>query len=118
MKREPYYQNNPHDLPQWSEHLEWLLETHPQRVRELHQQGKLKEYLDRKVSLAARKISELMESKNLSYAEASEIASQSLLSPPDGPATKDKAPEPLPQEDLDAILKWAEQKFPDVQVAV
>jgi len=99
---------NPHQelWSEWKEHLDWMLENHPARVRQLYATGKLKAYLDRKAALAWKKESALLE-KGKSSDEAREAASAYILSPPDGPAFRDTPPEPLPEKLEAEIWRWA-----------
>lgn len=113
---------NPHQelWSEWKEHLDWMLENHPARVKELFQSGKLKEYLDRKAALALKMICGLND-KGKSMEEAREVASQYILSPPDGPAFRDNPPEPLPEKLEAEIMKWAEnlpENDPPVEIWV
>ena len=63
---------NPHNDPMWREHLDWMLENHPQRVEQLFQNGQLKEYLDRKTGQAMLRISKLVK-KGQSQQEARDL---------------------------------------------
>lgn len=109
MKTEKFLVVNPHQelWPEWEEHLDWMLENHPERVKELYETGKLKAYLDRKAALAWKKESVLL-AKGKNPEEAREVVSHDLLSPPDGPAFRDNPPETLPEKLVAAIRKWSE----------
>lgn len=108
-KKKEFLAVNPHQelWKYWKEHLDWMLENHPERVQELYQTGKLKAYLDRKAALGWKKICELT-NQGKTMDEAWEVASQYILSPPDGPAAQDNPPEALPEKLEAEILKWAE----------
>ena len=109
MKAKEFLVVNPHQelWPEWEEHLEWMLENHPARVKELYEMGKLKEYLDRKAALAWKQESNLI-ARGKSPEDAREIASHAILSPPDGPAMKGNPPAPLPAKLAAEIRTWAE----------
>lgn len=100
---------NPHQelWRYWQERLDWMLENYPERVKQLYQSGKLKAYLDRKAAVAYKMICNLLD-KGKSWEEADEVASQYILSPPDGPAFRDNPPEPLPEKLEKEIQKWAD----------
>jgi len=108
MKKE-FLAVNPHQelWSQWKEHLDWMLENYPARVKELYETEKLKPYLDRKAALAWKTMCGLND-KGKSMDEAREVASQFILSPPDGPAFRDKPPDSLPEKLEAEIMKWAE----------
>lgn len=87
-------------------HLEWMFENQPEFVRQLHEDGKLREHLDRKNQQALRLVDTLGRERGLSEDEAFEIAMQTILAPADGPATMDDPePEPVPWQEQEAILR-------------
>lgn len=87
-------------------HLEWMFENQPELVRELHQQGKLRQHLDQKNQQALRLVDQLKRKRGLSEDEAFDVASQEVLAPPDGPAlSQDPAPEPVPLREQEAIYR-------------
>ncbi len=63
--------NQPSDDPYWLEHLKYLLEEKPEKLRRLFQEGKLKEYLDDLASRAIKAHYQL-EQKGASYEQAQE----------------------------------------------
>ena len=89
-------------------HLEWMFENQPQLTRELHQSGKLRQHLDQKHQSALRLVDQLKQSRGLSEDEAFEVATSSVLAPPDGPAMGDDPPEPVPWREQEGIYRKLE----------
>ena len=84
-------------------HLNWMFENQPDLVRQLHQSGKLLEYLDDKLQPALRRVEELQQERGLTRDEAWEIAASEHHCPPDGPASQPNPPEPVPLEEQERI---------------
>lgn len=84
-------------------HLEWMFENQPELVRQLHQENKLEEVLEAKYQQALELTDRLKQERGLSEDEAFEIASYLILAPPDGRATSDHPPEPLPSKERQQI---------------
>ena len=88
-------------------HLEWMFENQPDLCRQLHQQNKLGQHLDRKMQEALR-VTMQQKDHGLSEDEAFQQASDLILTPSDGPAMSDNPPKPLPLREQEAIYKRLE----------
>jgi hypothetical protein len=89
-------------------HLEWMFENQPQLLRALHHQNQLRQHLDQKHQQALRLVDRLKEERGLSEDEAFEVAINSVLAPPDGPAFQDNPPSPLPLKEQQAVYQSLE----------
>lgn len=89
-------------------HLEWMFENQPDFLRELHQKNQLRPHLEKKLQQALRLVDRLKQERGLSEEEAFDVAQQSLLAPPDGPAMSDNPPNPVPWREQEQIYKRLE----------
>ena len=88
-------------------HLEWMFENQPQLVRDLHASNKLEPHLDQKHQQALELVDKLKK-EGQSEEEAFQNASDLILAPSDGPASREPPPEPLPLEEQKAVYKRLE----------
>lgn len=91
---------------EWQDHLDWMLENHPQRTFDLYRKGKLRGYLDKKAARANILWGRLEQEKKLPSWQAQAIVYHDLICPPDGPASRENAPTPLSEEKLNQIESW------------
>lgn len=95
--------------PEYQDHLRYLLENHPELVKELFQKDR--ERLDRmclRVVQRATLLRRMLELEGNLDPDQIEEHVQNLVNPPDGPASSPNPPPELPEEELLPILGWAQ----------
>jgi hypothetical protein len=85
-------------------HLEWMFERQPELVRQLHQQGKLREHLEEKYQQGLRMVDRLKSQGGMSEEEAFQAAMEAVLAPP-REEIPDEDPEPVPLKEQEQILR-------------
>lgn len=86
-------------------HLEWMFENQPSLVLQLHRQNRLRQHLEQKNQQALRLVHQLKQERGLNEDEAFDVALNSLLAPPDGPAMSDNPPPPLPLNQQELVYR-------------
>ena len=89
-------------------HLEWMFENQPELMRELHRQNKLADHLERKNQRALELVDKLKSEHGMSEDEAFDVATSTILAPPDGPAMTDNPPDPVPWQEQEQMMNALE----------
>jgi hypothetical protein len=90
-------------------HLEWMFENQPSLVLKLLRTNKLKDHLDDKEQRALKLVMQLRDNRGMTEDEAFEVACQTILAAPDGPAMSDHPPKPLDWRQREAVYKKPEE---------
>lgn len=85
-------------------HLTWMFENQPELVRQLDRSGGLAEHLEAK-NQAALKLASDLQDQGTTSDNAWEAANHYLLAPPDGPASQEPPPDPVPYPEQQEILR-------------
>ena len=84
-------------------------ENQPSLVLKLLRKNKLKDHLDDKEQRALKLVMQLRDNRGMTEDEAFEVACQTILAPPDGPAMSDHPPKPLDWRQREAVYKRLEE---------